>query len=100
MKKSTAILLLVLVLLIAIVPLFALKDAEFGGADDAAGDAVSEVLGEEYEPWYTPVAETLLGGEIPGEVESLIFCVQTGIGVGIIAYLMGRFVERKKHTGR
>lgn len=98
MKKSTVIILLVLILLIAIVPLFALKDAEFGGADDAASDAVSEVRGEEYEPWYTPVAETILGDEIPGEVESLIFCVQTGIGVGIIAYFMGRFVERKKHS--
>ena len=30
------------------------------------------------------------------EVESLLFCVQTGIGVGIIAFFMGRFVERKK----
>lgn len=26
------------------------------------------------------------GGELPGEVESLIFCVQTGIGVGVIAF--------------
>ena len=40
--------------------------------------------------------ETALGGELPGEVESLIFCVQTGIGVGVIAFFMGRFVERKK----
>lgn len=38
----------------------------------------------------------ILGGELPGEVESMLFCVQTGIGVGIIAFLMGRFVERKK----
>ena len=29
-------------------------------------------------------------------MESLIFCVQTGIGVGVIAFFMGRFVERKK----
>lgn len=34
--------------------------------------------------------------ELPGEVESMLFCVQTGIGVGIIAFIMGRFVERKK----
>ena len=33
---------------------------------------------------------------IPGEVESLLFCLQTGIGVGVIAFIMGRFVERKK----
>lgn len=35
-------------------------------------------------------------GELPGEVESLIFCLQTGIGVGILAFFMGRLVERKK----
>ena len=50
----------------------------------------------EYEPWFTPVLEDFLGKEIPGEVESLLFCVQTGIGVGIIAFCMGRLVERKK----
>ena len=40
----------------------------------------------------------LKDGELPGEVESLFFCIQTGIGVGIIAFVMGRFVERKKWT--
>ena len=57
---------------------------------------VAEIRGEEYEPWFTPVMETLIQGELPGEVESLLFCVQTGIGVGIMAFVMGRFVERKK----
>ena len=38
----------------------------------------------------------MIGGELPGEVESLIFCLQTGIGVGILAFFMGRFYERKK----
>lgn len=98
MKKDakTAIVLLVLVLAIIIIPLFALKGAEFGGSDDAGSQKVEELTGE-YEPWFTPVFETALGGELPGEVESLLFCVQTGIGVGIIAFVMGRFVERKKH---
>ena len=58
---------------------------------------ITEITGEESEPWFTPVLETMIGGELPGEVESLFFCVQTGIGVGIIAFFMGRFVERKKH---
>ena len=49
-----------------------------------------------YEPWATPILETIIGGELPGEVESLFFCIQTGIGVGIIAFIMGRFVERRK----
>ena len=98
MKKDAKLMifLLCLVVLIIVVPLFALKGAEFGGSDDAGSVKVEEIQGE-YEPWATPVFETILNGEIPGEVESLFFCVQTGIGVGVIAFLMGRFVERKKH---
>lgn len=98
-NTKTVILLLIAAILIAIVPLFALKGAEFGGSDDAGSVMVEEISGE-YEPWFTPVLETALGGELPGEVESMIFCVQTGIGVGIIAFIMGRFVERKKWTDR
>lgn len=94
--KKTVIGLLVLAVIIALVPLFILQDAEFGGSDDAGSGVVSEITGTEYEPWFTPIFETAINGEIPGEVESLFFCVQTGIGVGIIAFLMGRFVERKK----
>ncbi|WP_251353155.1 energy-coupling factor ABC transporter substrate-binding protein [Hominisplanchenecus murintestinalis] len=93
--KKTVIAAIIAVLLIAFVPLFALKDAEFGGSDDAGSQVVEEV-DSSYEPWAAPVLEKILGGELPGEVESLLFCVQTGIGVGIIAFVMGRFVERKK----
>lgn len=96
-NKKIVITLLILTVLMAVVPLLVIKDAEFGGADDAAGGVVEEIQGE-YEPWFTPVAESLIGGELPGEVESLLFCVQTGIGVGIIAFVMGRFVERQKWT--
>lgn len=95
-NKRTVILLLILAVLLVIFPLFFQKDADFGGSDDAGSVMVEEVQGEAYEPWFTPVLETFLGGEVPGEIESLIFCVQTGIGVGIIAFFMGRFVERKK----
>lgn len=95
-NKKKVIILLVIAILIAIMPLFILKDAEFGGSDDSGSQAVSEIIGKEYKPWFTPVMETWIGGELPGEVESLIFCVQTGIGVGIIAFFMGRFVERSK----
>lgn len=95
-KKLTVVILLVIALLIAVVPLFVLKGAEFGGSDDAGSVAISEITGTEYEPWFTPIMETWIHGELPGEVESLLFCVQTGIGVGIMAFLMGRFVERTK----
>lgn len=94
-NTKTVILLLCLSLLLICVPLVALKGAEFGGSDDAGSVMVEEINGE-YEPWFTPVMESFLGGELPGEMESLFFCVQTGIGVGIIAFCMGRFVERKK----
>ena len=93
--KKTVIAAIIAVLLLAFVPLFALKDAEFGGSDDAGSQVVEEV-DSSYEPWAAPVLERILGGELPGEVESLLFCVQTGIGVSIIAFVMGRFVERKK----
>ena len=98
MSKNTKIVIIsfIVILLLAFVPLFALKDAEFGGSDDAGSTMISEIQGEEHEPWFTPVLETLIDGELPGEVESLFFCIQTGIGVGVIAFIMGRFVERKK----
>lgn len=94
-NTKTVVILLIIAALIAIVPVAALRGAEFGGSDDAGSVMVEEINGE-YEPWFTPVLETAIGGELPGEIESLIFCVQTGIGVGVIAFLMGRFVERKK----
>lgn len=56
---------------------------------------IEEIAGG-YEPWFTPVLETMTGGELPGEVESLFFCIQTGIGTGIMAFVLGRLVERKK----
>lgn len=93
-KVLTAVLLAAAILLVAI-PFLTLKDAEFGGSDDA-GSVMIESIQEEYEPWFTPVLEKFLGKEIPGEVESLLFCIQTGIGVGVIAFVMGRLVERKK----
>lgn len=94
-NTKTVLILIVVAILIAVVPLFAMRGAEFGGSDDAGSQVVEEV-NSGYEPWFTPVLETMLGGELPGEVESLIFCIQTGIGVGIMAFCMGRLVERKK----
>ena len=69
MSKTTkkVLLLLLLVVVIAVLPLILNRNAEFGGSDDAGS-----------------------------EIESLIFCLQTGIGVGVFAFFMGRFVERRK----
>ena len=99
-NKKLVILLLLIVAVIVVVPVVALPGAEFGGSDDAGSEMVTEVTGQEYEPWYTPVLEQALGGDLPGELESLLFCLQTGIGVGVIAFFMGRMVERKKQEAK
>lgn len=98
MSKTTkkVLLLLLLVVVIAVLPLILNRNAEFGGSDDAGSVMVEEINGSSYEPWFTPVLESMLGGELPGEIESLIFCLQTGSGVGVFAFFMGRFVERRK----
>ncbi len=100
MSRKTKIVLvsLLAVIVLAFLPLFALKGAEFGGSDDAGSVKVEEVTGEAYEPWFTPVLEQLIGGELPGEVESLFFCIQTGLGVGVLAYGFGYLVARKKYS--
>ena len=51
--KKTVIVLLILVAVIVIVPLFALKGAEFGGSDDAGSVMVEQAAGKEYTPWFT-----------------------------------------------
>lgn len=89
--------LILLIICMIILPLVLKKGAEFGGSDDAGSKMVEEIKGTSYEPWFTPVLEQMLGGELPGEIESLIFCVQTGIGVGILAYSFGYLVARKKY---
>ena len=99
-NQKIAVASLLAVVLIALVPLFALKGAEFGGSDDAGSQMVEAIRGESYEPWFTPVLEQMIGGELPGEVESLFFCLQTGIGVGVIAFGFGYLVARKKYSGK
>lgn len=73
------------------------KDAEFGGADDQAGTLV-ETLNPGYEPWATPVLEIILGGELPGETESLLFCLQAALGSGVLFYGFGYLMARKNYA--
>ena len=94
-NKITMLILFFIVIILIVFPVLALKNAEFVGSDDAGSVMIEEINGE-YEPWFTPVLEKYIDGEIPGEIESLLFCIQTALGVGVIAFCMGRFVERKK----
>jgi len=98
-KKTTVTILIVLTVLIIFIPLFLIRGAEFEGSDGGGSEMVDEITDGGYEPWFEPVMETLIGGELPGEMETLFFCIQTGIGVGIIAFSFGYLAARKKYGG-
>ncbi|MGD6845546.1 energy-coupling factor ABC transporter substrate-binding protein [Bacillus infantis] len=84
--------LFIMVILIAAIPLIFLQDAEFGGADGQAEEAVKEVA-PDYTPWIGNLWEAP-----SGEIESLLFSVQTAIGAIIIGYAIGFGRARKKYT--
>ena len=91
-KKN--LLLIILAVIIAAVPLMALPDAEFAGADGLAEEAITEI-NPDYEPWFGSLIE------LPsGEVESLLFALQAAIGAGVICFILGRMTARKPKEGK
>jgi cobalt/nickel transport protein len=97
-RKTIVVILILLTIIIVLFPLVWLKGAHFEGSDSAASDLVHEVAGEEFEPWFDPIIKRLIGGELPAELETLFFCIQTGIGVGVLAFCFGYLVARKKYS--
>ncbi len=87
-----ALICLVLCVIIAIIPLTTIKDSEFGGADGAAEEAITQI-DKDYEAWYSPILEPP-----GGETESLLFCLQAALGAGVFGYGMGYLVARKKYN--
>lgn len=86
--KNT-ILLIILAAIIA-VPMIFSKDAEFGGADGNAEEAIGEIQ-EDYEPWFESLWEPP-----SGEIESLFFCVQAALGAGVVGFVLGRVTAKGK----
>ena len=82
------LILILLVAVIAAVPLWLLPDAEFGGADGQAEEAITE-LNPDYEPWFEPILEPA-----SGEVESLLFALQAAIGAGVVGFILGRITKK------
>jgi cobalt/nickel transport protein len=74
------VLIAILVALFA-APLLFMPSAEYGGADGAAEEAISD---QGYTPWFTPIWEPP-----SGEIESLLFALQAAIGALIIGYYVG-----------
>lgn len=83
MKTSTKIALILALLLLIIVPLVTVNDAEFGGADGEAEEMIT-VIQPDYEPWFSNVIEPA-----SGEIESLLFASQAALGAAVIAYYIG-----------
>ncbi len=67
----------------------------FTGSDDQAGTVV-EQLRPGYQPWVSP-----LWKPPSGEIESLIFGLQSAVGAGILCYVLGYWRGlRKNGNGR
>jgi len=99
MKKKSIITVVVLIVIAAAIyflpPLF-LPDAEWDGSDDAGSEMVSEIIGEEYEPWFEPVIEGIIGDELSEGAEAWLFVLQAAIGVAVLAVCFVILSKRKK----
>lgn len=89
-KTKKNIILVVLVILIAVVPLIFIKNADFEGADAKAEEAITQ-LNTDYKPWFSPIWEPP-----SGEIESLLFAVQATIGAGGVCYYFGYLKGKSK----
>ncbi|MTI81138.1 MAG: energy-coupling factor ABC transporter substrate-binding protein [Firmicutes bacterium] len=86
------IILFLLVIILAVFPLFVQNNAEFKGADDQSEKLIGE-LAPSYEPWFNS-----LWAPPSGEIESLLFSLQAAIGSIVIGYVIGFGHARKKYS--
>lgn len=77
------------VLALGIVPLLAMRDAEFSGADSQVNNLIQQE-NPDYQTWAEPVLKPA-----SPEIESLLFALQAGAGAGIIGYVIG--LHRGRH---
>jgi cobalt/nickel transport protein len=92
LKKNLILALLVVVL--AVIPLLISKDGEFGGSDDQAEAAITEIDAN-YKPWFSPIWEPP-----SGEIESLLFALQAAIGTGVVCYYFGYLKGKSKKVDK
>ena len=87
-KKN--IILAMLVIILAVIPLFLNQEAEFGGSDGEAEEFIGEIS-PGYQPWFHSLWEPP-----SGEIESLLFALQAAIGTGFITFFFGYYIGKKK----
>lgn len=93
-QRGITWLLIGLVVLLAIIPLIVVRDAEFAGADGAASEAITEIH-PDVEPWFEPLWTP------PGsETESLLFALQAALGAGVIGYFFGLKQGERRASAR
>ena len=100
MSKTSNLMILAMVILLAVVPLWIVEkpaagpDGEavaiFGGADDQAKNLIGEI-NPEYQPWFESLIEPA-----SGEIASMLFALQAAIGAGFIGYYIGVGRTREK----
>jgi cobalt/nickel transport protein len=92
-KQKTGLsnwLLIVAVIALAALPLVVKKGAEFGGSDDQAKKAITEIH-PDYKPWFNSLIE------LPSsEVASLLFATQAAIGAGVVGFVVGLYKGRSE----
>lgn len=82
--------LILAVLGLTIAPLIFVRHGQFGGADDQAKNAITEIQ-PEYKPWFTsPFAPA------SNEIASLLFASQAALGAGIVGYAIGVYKGRSQ----
>lgn len=90
MKKN--LVLIAIVVILAVIPFFVQKGAEFSGADGQAEKVITQI-NPDYQPWLTSFWEPP-----SGEIESLLFAVQAALGAGFMGYFIG-YSKGKKFKG-
>jgi cobalt transport protein len=80
-----------LVVAVIVVGILAFIPGDFGGSDDSGGEAAED---HGYEPWLTDWIDAIYG-ELPGEIESMLFAVQAAIGAVIIGFFIGQNRAKK-----
>ena len=76
-------LLAILVVALVVVPLLLNSTAAYGGSDDAASDAITEIQPGMH-PWAKPIWTPP-----SSEIESLLFALQASLGAIVIGYFFG-----------
>lgn len=65
----------------------------FGGSDDQACEAIAKI-DPGYHRWFKPLWEPP-----SGEIESLLFGLQSAVGAGVLCYALGYWRGRRQGKG-